>query len=400
MTVQRISTANAYDGAIDNLMSRQGILTSTQEQMTSGKRVLKASDDPTAAARGERARALEARTTASEKAVDASSNAMTLTESALGDASDLLQQARELVVSAGDASYSDEERASKATAIAALRDQLLSVANRPDGQGGYVFSGQGSGGAPFVDQPGGVAFKGVGGSVNVATDEPLPLTLDGGNVWLSAGTGNGVFTTKNVNSGGAWIDSGRVTDPSQITGSTYDIQFSNASGTPTYSVLKDGVQMSTGQPFTSGRDISVDGMSFTISGAPSDGDTFEMTPSQKNLSVFDTLDNIVKQLSTPSQSGPDVQQAVQDGLRNIDQVSAHISSARSFAGTTLQRLDGVKGRLDATELSAETSRSTAEDLDMVKALASFNSQQTGYSAALQSYATIQKLSLFNYLNAG
>jgi flagellar hook-associated protein 3 FlgL len=94
-----------------------------------------------------------------------------------------------------------------------------------------------------------------------------------------------------------------------------------------------------------------------------------------------------------------VQQAVEDGLRDIDQVSAHISSARSFAGSTLQRLDGVKGRLDATQVSAETSRSDAEDLDMVKALSSFNQQQTGYSAALQSYATIQKLSLFQYLNA-
>jgi flagellar hook-associated protein 3 FlgL len=36
---------------------------------------------------------------------------------------------------------------------------------------------------------------------------------------------------------------------------------------------------------------------------------------------------------------------------------------------------------------------------MVKALSSFNQQQTGYQAALQSYATIQKLSLFQYLNA-
>ena len=69
MSVQRISTANAYDGALNNLMSRQDHLTETQEQMTSGKRVLKASDDPTAAARAERARALEERTAASEKAL-------------------------------------------------------------------------------------------------------------------------------------------------------------------------------------------------------------------------------------------------------------------------------------------------------------------------------------------
>ena len=399
MSVERISTAHAYDSALNNLMSRQDNLTQTQEQMTSGKRVIKASDDPTAAARAERARALEERTTASEKAVNASSNAMTLTEAALGDAGDLLQQARELLVSAGDASYSDAERASKADALKAIREQLLSVANRPDGQGGYVFSGQGSGGAPFVDKPGGVAFQGIGGQVNVATDEPLPLTLDGGNVWLSAGTGNGVFVTKNTNSSNAWIDAGRVTSPDQLTGSTYDIQFSSGGGPTTYTVLRDGNPVSTGNPFTSGQNITVDGMSFAISGEPANGDDFQLTPSMRSLSVFDALDNAVKQLSTPNQGGPKVQQAVQDSIRDLDQCTTQISSARSFAGTTLQRLDGVKGRLDATELSAQTSRSNAEDLDMVKALSSFNSQQTGYQAALQSYATIQKLSLFNYLNA-
>jgi flagellar hook-associated protein 3 FlgL len=399
MTVERISTSNAYDGALNNLMSRQDHLTATQEQMTSGKRVIKASDDPTAAARAERARALEERTTASQKAVDASANAMTLTESALGDASELLQQARELLVSAGDASYSDAERGAKANAIAAIRSQLLTVANRPDGQGGYVFSGQGSGGAPFVDKPGGVSFQGVGGSVNVATDEPLPLTLDGGNVWLTANSGNGVFVTKNTNSSGAWIDAGRVTSPDQITSSSYDVQFSTAGGSTTYSVLKDGNPVSSGNPFNSGKEISVDGMSFAITGTPADGDDFQMTPSTKSLSVFDALDNAVAQLSATNQGGAKVQQAVQDSLRNIDQCNSQISGARSFAGTTLQRLDGVKGRLDATELSAQTARSSAEDLDMVKALSSFNSQQTGYQAALQSYATIQKLSLFQYLNA-
>jgi len=399
MSVQRISTSNAYDTALTNLMSRQDNLTATQEQMTSGKRVVKASDDPASAARAERARALEDRTTSSQKAVDASNNAMTLTESALGDAGELLQQARELLVSAGDASYSDSERASQASAIAAIRSQLLSVANRPDGQGGYVFSGQGSGGAPFVDQPGGVVFQGVGGSVNVATDEPLPLTLDGGSIWLSANTGNGVFVTKNTNSTGAWIDSGRVTAPDQITGSTYDIQFSTAGGTTTYSVLQDGNAISTGNAFTSGQDINVAGMSFAITGTPADGDDFQTTPSTKTLSVFNALDSAVARLAQPDQSGPDVQQAVQDSIRDIDQCSSSINSARAFAGTTLQRLDGVKGRLDATELSAQTDRSNAEDLDMVKALSSFNQQQTGYQAALQSYATIQKLSLFNYLNA-
>ena len=47
-------------------------------------------------------------------------------------------------VQAGNASYGDSQRTAIADQIAAIRSQLLSVANRPDGNGGYVFSGQGA----------------------------------------------------------------------------------------------------------------------------------------------------------------------------------------------------------------------------------------------------------------
>ena len=397
--MDRISTASAYNGAIDNLLTRQVALTDTQIQLTSGKRVNQASDDPTAAARAERARALIARTDATKRAVDASRNAMTLTESALGDAGDILQQIREQVVAAGNASYSDAERASVAKSIQALRNQLLSVANRPDGNGGYVFSGQGSGGAPFTDSPGGVAFQGVSGSVKVASEEPLPLTLDGGAIFLQANTGNGVFETSNVNSGSAWIDAGRVTAPNQITGSTYSIQFSTAAGAATYSVLKDGNPTAiTNAAFTSGQAIAVDGMTFTISGAPANGDQFQISPSKPTLSVFDSIDKITQSLLKPNQGTQQVTQALQSGLRDLDQGASQLQSARSVAGSTLSRLDGVQGRLDATDLWGETTRSNAEDLDMVKAMSNFQNQQTGYQAALQSYAVVQKMSLMQYLN--
>ena len=49
-------------------------------------------------------------------------------------------------------------------------------------------------------------------------------------------------------------------------------------------------------------------------------------------------------------------------------------------------------------MQLEADRSRAEDLDMVKALSEFQNQQTAYSAALGSYAQIQKLSLFNFIN--
>ena len=117
----RISTAQAFDSGIDALSKRQIDLQNLQEEMTTGKRVAKASDDPAAAARAERAMASVDRTTTSQRAVDASKVAMTQVESTLGSAGDLMQQARELVVSAGNGSYTDTERAGIANQLQGIR---------------------------------------------------------------------------------------------------------------------------------------------------------------------------------------------------------------------------------------------------------------------------------------
>ena len=74
-----------------------------------------------------------------------------------------MQQVRELLVAAGNGSYTDFERANLGARIAGLRDQLLAIANRGDGAGGYLFGGQGSAMPPFVDAPGGVLFRGAPG---------------------------------------------------------------------------------------------------------------------------------------------------------------------------------------------------------------------------------------------
>ena len=50
---------------------------------------------------------------------------MTQTESSLGDAGDLLQSARELLVQAGNATLSDTDRQSIATQLQSIRGQLL-----------------------------------------------------------------------------------------------------------------------------------------------------------------------------------------------------------------------------------------------------------------------------------
>jgi len=123
----RLSTSNLFDASIANLQRRQQQMQDSQAQLTSGKRIATASDDPTGAARAERALAAIGRVDANQRALEASRNGMTLSEAALGDANEILQQVRETMIAAGNASYSDAERAGLANKIAGLRDQLRSA---------------------------------------------------------------------------------------------------------------------------------------------------------------------------------------------------------------------------------------------------------------------------------
>lgn len=397
----RVSTTNNYDNTVANLQQRQIDLANRQNQMTSGLRVNVASDDPVAAARAERAQATLSRSEADKRTAEAAKNAMTLSESSLGSATELLQSARETLVQAGNGSYTDAERQSLAAKLSEIRKQLFQVANSPDGNGGYLFGGQGSAAPPFVDASGGVQFVGQGGQNLADAGETVPTTVDGAATWLQARTGNGVFvTSSSVQNGSGWINAGSVSNPSQITGHNYDIQFTVSGSTTTYSVVDTtlGTNVVSNATYVPGTAIQADGMSFTVSGAPANGDTFQIQPSTNSLSVFDTLDRTISALNATGRNGGQIAQTINQGLRDIDSVSSTMGSARAAAGETLNRIDGVETRLDDQALAAKTTKSNAVDLDMVQAISDFQNQQTGYDAALKTYSLVQKMSLFQYIS--
>jgi len=402
----RLSTANLYDTSIANLQRRQQSLAQQQEQLTSGKRVQLASDDPTGAARAERALAAIGRVDANQRALEASRNSMTLAESALGDANELLQQARETMVAAGNASYSDAERLGLANKLQGIRDQLLTVANRPDGAGGYVFSGQGSANPPFLDQPGGVTYVGVPGTVQTGNMDKFQLTVDGRAAWEQSRSGNGTFDTDAnptrfdpTPAATAWIDSGRVTDPTKLTGQNYRVDIAGTAPAQTYTVTNTdtGTGVSSGT-YSSGQAIAFDGISVTVSGTPADGDNFSIAPATNSLKVFDVLDRAIAELKTPSRNGAQIQQSNTGRIRDLDDVMGTLQSARSQVGEQLNNLDGTETRLAALKQYSTEEKSAAEDLDMVQGISDFQNQQTGYDTALKTYAMVQRMSLFQYIS--
>ncbi len=154
--------------------------------------------------------------------------------------------------------------------------------------------------------------------------------------------------------------------------------------------------MLSAQPYTSGAPIQFDGLSVLPQGAPASGDTVSIAPSTP-LNLFNLLDDTVNSIYNAA-SDNKLSQAIALSLAQIDTGMERLQAARGQAGDWLNRADSITDAQSARSLALESDRSRAVDADMAKAISDFTTAQTGYQAALQSYAQIQRLSLFNYIN--
>ena len=394
----RLGSANAYDNSLAKLTSHQAGLSELQEKLTAGKRVLRPSDDPTGAAQAERAMTRISRIEVEQRALNVQKNSMAMAESTLGNATETLQSIRDLVVSAGNAGYTSVNRTSIAQQISALRDQLFGYANKVDSNGVPLFGGLGSASSPFTDAATGVTFNGVAGQ-NASSTVAIPSAMDGQAVWMNVPSGNGVFDVSlgGGNTGTVWTDAGQVVNPSAVTGDIYAVTFNVVAGVTTYDVVNTttAATVATGQPYTSGQNIQFGGMAIRVQGVPANGDTVAVAPST-TTNVFKVIDKAIAGINNANNSNT-LSQAFTKALAELDTGMNRIQSARGLAGDMLNRADSIDSNQQTKSNQLETDRSRAEDMDMIKGISDFQNQQTGYDAALKTYAQVQRLSLFNYL---
>ncbi|WEE78264.1 flagellar hook-associated protein FlgL [Comamonas testosteroni] len=395
--IARVGTASMYDSSVRNINSRQSNLVDLMDKITAGKRVLRASDDPVAAAQAERARTRLTRTESDQRSLDAQRNIISYGESTLGEANKALQDFRDLLVNAGNGTFNQTSRDALVAQMTSLRDQLMSYANRKDSNGLPLFRGLDSSEQPVQ----GYTFAGQPGQSG-SGDNSIPNSLDGAAAWMNVPTGNGVLevNANQSNKGKARADVGVISDPSTATALTtpVSVEFSmDADGKPQYSL--DGG--ATFKPYKSGEAIEVAGMKLTITGEPAAGDSFTVSPSQRS-NIFSVLDKAIDAVRNGSNTDGStatgaLTHAITKGLAEIDTGMSRMQTVQSFAGDLLNRADRIETGLSAQSLQQEADRSRAEDLDMIPALSEKETQTVGLQAALQSYAQIQKLSLFNYI---
>ena len=437
----RLGSANSYDNALRNISQRQTALSNLQENLTSGKRVVRASDDPTSAAQAERALTRLSRIATDQRALASQTNSIAMAESTLGDVTNALQSFRELVVSAGNGTFSAKDREAVAQQLQGLRDQIFELSNRKDTNGQPLFSALGSALTPFVGPSAGpqdYTFAGLPGQSSSDTVS-IPFALDGDSAFIFQNKRDGVYNA-NVSTvaataaavppyGYALTPPNQLPDtylagnrplttsalvastPGLVTGNNYSITFSNVgsgltlgTSTATYTLTDTTTNTVIGVPvvvpdFPSGKSTTIEitgipGISFSISGSPATGDSITIEP---QASIFSVLDDAIRDIGEATNKNA-ATQAIGQALANLDIGANRVSAVRGQAGELLNRADRISDNQEKRAIQVEADRSRAEDLDMVKGISDFQNQQTGYQAALQSYAQVQKLSLFNYIS--
>ncbi|HMN81911.1 MAG TPA: flagellar hook-associated protein FlgL [Burkholderiaceae bacterium] len=207
----RVPSASAFDRQVEVINQRRAEIARSQEQLSSGSRLTRLADDPAAAAQAERNRSQSARLAAEQRMVDHAKSMLQQAEGTVGSAIDELQNVRENLVRAGNGTLSDADRVAIAQQLRGSYEQLLSIANRSDGAGSFVFAGGGSAKPPF-EIDGQVVYTAQPGVQTGGTDPELTITQDGNEAFMSVGTAGGVTSVfKLITDAVALLENGDAT---------------------------------------------------------------------------------------------------------------------------------------------------------------------------------------------
>ncbi|MES2534892.1 MAG: flagellar hook-associated protein FlgL [Pseudomonadota bacterium] len=177
----RISTNTMFEMGSARLSDLQTSLVKTQQQLSAGRRILTPADDPVGAARA--LEVTQAQSMVEQFATNRqyARNSLSQVETALTSVTGLLQDAKVLVVNAGNATLTDANRASLAIELRGRLDDLLGLANAGDGMGNHLFSGYQSGTAPFAATAGGAQYNGDQGQLlmQVSSSRQIAMSIPG-----------------------------------------------------------------------------------------------------------------------------------------------------------------------------------------------------------------------------
>lgn len=454
----RISTNQAFGNSLTSLQDIYSDLLQTQEQVSTGKRVQTAADDPVAATRILNLQQDNALLDRYRENITLATNNISEQESLLDATLVAVQRLEELTIRAGDGALSNIDRIAISEETQEIYEQLVAISNSQNARGEYLFAGS------QADQEA-YSYQTDGSVIYNGDEAEREVEIAGGSYVSIRDSGHRIFenienkhrvVTETSNANGYYISAGELTDEDafddfydnytgialpQATTLTltdnrdatdanfpnvdvdFSVEYTLPDGTgpitasnvhfaniDTYSddrFLEIEVDMSDvmGQSFTLYLPVDEDG--YVVGSGDADGAgagvgeqsefTIGRQETQSLMSTAFELTQILQQPGDSSAANQNLTSRLGAVLDNLDSAGRNIDSVSASIGARMNLLEDTDSLHEESEIFNASALAEIEDVDFVEALSNLTLQETILEAAQSSFVKVNNLSLFDYL---
>ncbi len=386
------------------ITDRYADISKVQEQLSTGKRLLRPSDNPVDTANDLKLKTTIAQQTQFHTNIEDGLSFMNVTDTAMLSMNSIMQRLRELAVQGASDSVSAADRKAILQETDQLFRQLITLTNT-NYKGDYVFGGTQSKIAPFP------VVRSEAGSAADYTALRMAYYDGSGGVNNAAQLRNGFDNTPmtNIVPGSFKLSVGAV---NYVEGRDYTVDYVNGTITPLVAGLATDVS-----PTTANYDVTA--FKITFESVSRGKDVFGNTVANTGDVLREIEPGVTIPVNIPgdelivnSQAGIDMigtmvrlgqsllynnRPGVTTAIGEIDKTFQAILNAQSENGAKTNRFETTLSRNEQQTAEATGLSSNLEDADMADAATKFSLMQTVYNAALKSAAMNMQQSLADYL---
>ena len=413
----RMSTLQVFNRGVNAMVEKSTESSNTQQQISSGRKILSPADDPLAATRILQISDALALSEQYQKNIIAVENRQQLEEVMLQSVVNDIQRVRELTLTSNDGSFTLQDRQAVGAEIKERLQSIVDGLNAKDAGNEYIFGGFKGDTLPFqAREGGGYSYFGDEGQrflpISISTEV---ATGDSGKaVFMDVPSAQFTFDSypnpNNVTFGETNITQGQVVDqeawdafyPDDLI-VVFNAEDAVSPAGPNFSVLRrDDNRVVDNQSkvnYVPGAPIAAAGAQFAVFGEPKPGDEFivESTDKQSILKTIGYMIDGLDRLTDSPEDSATLQQLVSDTIISIDSSLTIISETRSKVGGRLNTIESIDSLHQDLDLSNKEVLSELQDVDYAEAVSQLSFETFVLEAAQASFARINNLSLFNSL---
>ena len=401
-----------------------------QERVSTGKNILRASDDPVTAVNLSVAKEQSLLLGQFERNIASAENKLNMTDLTLQETVNVLTRFSELITMARNGALNEEGHLAISTEMRQLKEVLLGLANTTDANGQGIFSGFNGVGRPFeMKVDGSVEYLGNRGQNSLAISENMSIStnIDGGSAFMRIDTEGGRrslfdivdLTINAVETASAFSPKANAYNranvyfelPSRMEEWSLELSGSIGSKTITASINEGGLQNMvdainavTAETGTAAS-LNADGTSITLV------DDMNGDITIKNIQIEGinaALDQVVSYIeftgmdadgvaTTKPQKMTDADQLVSSSIGNMQKAIDNLSLQRAYVGGQLSKAATQIDVVGARKLAVDRDVSRLGDADLAALITDLQAQLTNLNAAQAAFAKIGQQSLFDYI---